>query len=751
MDSETWEELLQHGGMVSFMNESKGFQGSLKDSAEDFVVNEIDLDGNVIKLEEDETGSRFDYSGCSYLRVLRADTQTSSGPEAVKKAEVEEECAGERTSVLLEQIEESLFKAELKDLISEEAIKQVETYAQTLEGDDKVDDVKSKGVMIDIPDAEAFLRRHLPDVSAAPEISAQVTKLFRSACHHAMKTRWPWIKTTTVDGKFIKAEKDAIFDEISELLVKDDLEKLQLFAVTTRRMNQKKCQEGVDAASSFVLIGQNADRACRTKIHQCISRCLPFFRSTTETKRSAGEEGGASAIRVERKEMKHIKSSELNKKNERRGTRPQKFKIEDGGYWYTAFVLRKEHVEHLEAISRLADALQVPPSYFSYHGTKDKVGITTQLFAVRGVKGERLAGISNKISRIRIGKISTSSYAQPLSLGHLLGNRFQIRIREISAKREVVEGAVGELGRSGFFNYFGSQRVGRYSADHLMPHRVGASMMRGDFETALKTLLYGQGDNKEKCRQAIDFYYETKNISKALKMLPRGSRVQEIVLKALQRNGHEAHLEAIKALPHGIRSLHLQSYQSFVFNCMVSLRMRKFGRQAVEGDLVWSSERMADRKRRLELLSECADGSGKRRKLDGGSFVGQEEDEDGVVESKNHAEGTDTAENKRIKTLTKEDIASGSYGIQDVILPLPGRSVIYPDNEMKEEYRKLLAQDDVDFQDPTAKLGPFASQCPGGYRQVVEYIKSWDLLLSFNLPKSCYATSAIREMMKECV
>lgn len=45
-----------------------------------------------------------------------------------------------------------------------------------------------------------------------------------------------------------------------------------------------------------------------------------------------------------------------------------------------------------------------------------------------------------------------------------------------------------------------------------------------------------------------------------------------------------------------------------------------------------------------------------------------------------------------VKVLTQEDIDSGQYTIFDIVLPLPGNSVVYPPN-MKDYYQELLEKD----------------------------------------------------------
>lgn len=55
----------------------------------------------------------------------------------------------------------------------------------------------------------------------------------------------------------------------------------------------------------------------------------------------------------------------------------------------SAFTLRKENLETLEAISYMAAVLGVLPSDFTYAGTKDKRAITYQAMVVKKISPER--------------------------------------------------------------------------------------------------------------------------------------------------------------------------------------------------------------------------------------------------------------------------------------------------------------------------------------------------------------------------
>lgn len=67
-----------------------------------------------------------------------------------------------------------------------------------------------------------------------------------------------------------------------------------------------------------------------------------------------------------------------------------------------------------------------------------------------------------------------------------------------------------------------------------------------------------------------------------------------------------------------------------------------------------------------------------------------------------------------VTVLTEEHIKSGQYTIHDVVLPLPGFDVVYPENDMKDHYRQIMANDGLDISNMRRKVKDYALS--GAYR-----------------------------------
>lgn len=59
---------------------------------------------------------------------------------------------------------------------------------------------------------------------------------------------------------------------------------------------------------------------------------------------------------------------------------------------------------------------------------------------------------------------------------------------------------------------------------------------------------------------------------------------------------------------------------------------------------------------------------------------------------------------REVKTLTEEDISKNVYAIEDVVLPLPGYDVKYPENGLRNVFKNLLDYDGLDIENFRTKV-----------------------------------------------
>ncbi len=144
---------------------------------------------------------------------------------------------------------------------------------------------------------------------------------------------------------------------------------------------------------------------------------------------------------------------------------------EEGKYLY--FRLTKTNWNTLDAIKKISFALHVPLKNFGYAGTKDRHAVTEQVCSVYGVKKERLDSIA--FDRIKITVLGYGN--EPLSLGDLVGNKFEITVRNFTNKRVAK--------KAHFVNYFDEQRFSRNNV------AIGRAIVKKDFKKAAKLIDSG--------------------------------------------------------------------------------------------------------------------------------------------------------------------------------------------------------------------------------------------------------------------
>uniref|UniRef100_A0A672HH75 Pseudouridylate synthase 7 homolog n=1 Tax=Salarias fasciatus TaxID=181472 RepID=A0A672HH75_SALFA len=388
---------------------------------------------------------------------------------------------------------------------------------------------------------------------------------------------------------------------------------------------------------------------------------------------------------------------------------------------YCHFVLYKENKDTMDAINVLSKFLRTRPNMFSYMGTKDKRAITVQEIAVLKITAERLAHLNKCLMNLKLGNFSYKNH--PLKLGELQGNHFTVVIRNISGSDEQVHQSMTSLKQTGFINYFGMQRFGTTA---VPTQQVGRAILKNDWNQVVDLILKPRpGAEKGFLVRCREEWAKTQDPEAALKKLPNKRCVEGQLLRGLSMYGKKNIITAFGLIPRNNRLMYIHSYQSVVWNTMVSRRIEAFGLKAVEGDLV--------------------------------------------------LEGT--------RALSAEE--AEKHSIHDIVMPLPGFDVIYPSHHGEKTlcYRELLAADGLDIDNMRHKVKDYS--LAGAYRRVLirPTDVSWKVIqyddpkislvhsdfeilenkpapvfnsegkyralrMEFSLPPSTYATMAIREVLK---
>jgi tRNA pseudouridine13 synthase len=243
--------------------------------------------------------------------------------------------------------------------------------------------------------------------------------------------------------------------------------------------------------------------------------------------------------------------------------------------------VQKVGLTTFDAINKIADALRISSRDIGYAGLKDARAITRQVFSIPGVREQDVMGLHIPNMTIQWA----ARHGNKLRLGHLAGNRFAIKIRQVNPTDVVKLGPVLEtLKARGMPNFFGEQRFGRRGNNDLL----GATLIRGRPEELLKHLLGSPDpnlDDPQTLKARTNF--ERHDLDGAMKGWPRSGGLERRILARLIKT--EKAGAAVRAIDEKLRRLWVSALQSKLFNEVLTQRIDSLDK-LVDGDLAYKHE-----------------------------------------------------------------------------------------------------------------------------------------------------------------
>lgn len=261
---------------------------------------------------------------------------------------------------------------------------------------------------------------------------------------------------------------------------------------------------------------------------------------------------------------------------------PEDFVVEElpqyaacGSGEHLYLTIEKRGLTTLEAVRRIARALSIKDRLVGYAGLKDARAVTVQTLSVQGVTQDAAERLD--LPGIRI--LRAALHRNKLRKGHLRGNRFRIRVRDVPAEMSARANAVlAALAERGVPNAFGPQRFGSSGNTHLL----GRAFLADDPVDFFRELLAGGGDA---AGLAAVESLKAGDFKRALEQIPSGRRLERRALQAVLRFGGDL-ARARDAIDKPLRMLYLSAVQSELFNQVLRARLDRFD-QLLEGDLAW--------------------------------------------------------------------------------------------------------------------------------------------------------------------
>ncbi len=376
---------------------------------------------------------------------------------------------------------------------------------------------------------------------------------------------------------------------------------------------------------------------------------------------------------------------------------------------YTVAWIRTRNWETNRLVRMMARGLRISRRRIRFAGTKDKRAITTRLFQF-DAPTEVVKNLSIKDVEI----LEAYKTSKEIGIGDLKGNRFDVVIRESDFERgklaEIVTTTAEELKVAGGFpNFFGMQRFGSIRP---ITHIVGRHIVKGDFKAAVDSYIANplEGESRKEYEARVHLE-ESGDYSEALRTFPDVMTFEKAMLNHLVKDP-EDYVGALRQLPFNLLMMFVHGYQSYLFNRMLSERIRRSLpiNAPLEGDVLMPLDRdgLPDEKRFIEVMST-------------------------------------NLEKVRAQVANRHAVVTGV---------LFGSESVFAGGVMGEIEKSVIDAEKLKPEDFTIPKMPRLSS-RGTRRGIVvpmprleTSVSDGIVRLRFELPRGCYATAMLREFMK---
>jgi tRNA pseudouridine13 synthase len=241
--------------------------------------------------------------------------------------------------------------------------------------------------------------------------------------------------------------------------------------------------------------------------------------------------------------------------------------------------IEKSGVSHGEMMRCLERAFNVRESAIGFAGMKDKHGVTRQTVSIHRLEDPAAFDLGHERMRV----LWAERHANKIRRGHLAGNRFSVRIREVDPMRvPVAQKALRELERRGVPNYFGFQRFGYRRNNHLL----GAAWLAGEAQLVLDELLGSRGTAFPEYQRARRELYDAGRYAEAAALWTVSDRAELTAIHAIRRGRPPE--EVVRAISPASRGFWVSALQSALFNRVLDRRIEEgLLDRLIEGDLAF--------------------------------------------------------------------------------------------------------------------------------------------------------------------
>ncbi|RAP53968.1 MAG: tRNA pseudouridine(13) synthase TruD [Methanosphaera sp. rholeuAM130] len=245
----------------------------------------------------------------------------------------------------------------------------------------------------------------------------------------------------------------------------------------------------------------------------------------------------------------------------------------------------------LDVVLDVARHLRLSRKRMGFAGMKDKSAVTRQWICVSNITPEELPDdLEDTLYNVKI--LDIKSNQRKLRIGQLKGNKFKIAIRGIDDCDEActnAESVLDSLEITGVPNYYGFQRFGELRCN---THLVGKALVEGNIKKAVDTYIGNPAEGEySQAYQSRQLYDEGK-LQESYELMPKSMRYERYMIQELIRSSKKGQLEekdyirSIEALPKPLKRMFVNAYGSYLFNKVVNERSKIGINKYLDGDII---------------------------------------------------------------------------------------------------------------------------------------------------------------------